>query len=67
MVVPENLAEAGFGRCYLVSTRQEILSNIDRNQVSLTEANKLIAYLQSGGGSHMKGAGMLVGNFELNL
>ena len=50
MVVPENLAEAGFGRCYLVSTRQEILSNIDRNQVSLTEANKLIAYLQSRGG-----------------
>ena len=31
--------------------------------------NKLIAYLQSGGGgdSHMKGAGMLVRNFELNL
>ena len=23
----------GFGRCYLVSTRHEILSNIDRNQV----------------------------------
>ena len=28
MVFPKN---AGFGRCYLVSTRHEILSNIDRN------------------------------------
>ena len=28
MVFPRN---AGFGRCYLVSTRHEILSNIDRN------------------------------------
>ena len=40
MVVPRNLAEAGFGRCYLVSTRHEILSNIDRNQVSVTEAKR---------------------------
>ena len=32
MVFPRN---AGFGRCYLVSTRPEILSNIDRN---LTES-----------------------------
>ena len=28
MVFPKN---AGFGRCYLVSTRDEILSNIDRD------------------------------------
>ena len=28
MVFPRNV---GFGRCYLVSTRHEILSNIDRN------------------------------------
>ena len=28
MVFPRN---AGFGRCYLVSTRHEILSNVDRN------------------------------------
>ena len=40
MVVPGNLAEAGFSRCYLVSTRHEILSNIDRNQVSVTEAKR---------------------------
>ena len=32
--------QAGFGRCYLASTRHEILSNIDRNQVSLTEAKR---------------------------
>ena len=40
MVVPRNLAEAGFGRCYLVSTHHEILSNIDRNQVLVTEAKR---------------------------
>ena len=40
MIVPRNLAGAGFGQCYLVSTRHEILSNIDRNQVSVTEAKR---------------------------
>ena len=34
MVFPRN---AGFGRCYLVSTRHEILSNIDQNIVTGTQ------------------------------
>ena len=43
MVFPRN---AGFGRCYLVSTRYQILSNIDRNltgtrlRLRKTEINK---------------------------
>ena len=40
------LRNAGFGRCYLVSTRHEILSNIDQNRNSAAATKKAL-FLQS--------------------